>query len=45
MQTTNDVFGNPSAFKTKIVGKLVDHTEQASGNRKLLGVKRKQKPP
>ena len=28
MQTTNDIFVNPSAFETKIAGKLVDDTEQ-----------------
>ena len=43
MQTTNDISVNPSAFKTKIAGKLVD-TEQVSGNTKLLGVKREQNP-
>ena len=45
MQTTNDIFVNPSAIKTKIAGKLVDDTEQVSGKTKLLGVKREQNPP
>ena len=31
MQTTNDIFVNPSAIKTKIAEKLVDDTEQVSG--------------
>ena len=45
MQTTNDVFVNPSAIKTKIAGKPIDETEQVSGKAKLLGVKRVQNPP
>ena len=44
MQTTYDIFLNPSAIKTKIAGKLVDNTDQVSGKTKLLGVKREQKP-
>ena len=32
-------------MKKKIAGKLVDDTEQVSGKRKLLNVKRKQNPP
>ena len=32
-------------MKKKIAGKLVDDTEQVSGTRKLLGVKREQNPP
>ena len=44
MQTTNDVFVNPSAIKTKIVGKVVDDAEQVLGKTKLLGVKREQNP-
>ena len=40
MQTTNDIFVNHWAIKKKIAGKLVDDTEQVSGKRKLLGVKR-----
>ena len=44
MKTTNDVFVNPLAIKTKIAGKLpvVDDTEQVSAKTKLLGVKREQ---
>ena len=30
MQTINDIFVNPSAIKTKIVGRLIDDTEQVS---------------
>ena len=45
MQTTNDIFVNPSAIKTKIAGTLVDDTEQVSRKTKLLGVKREQNPP
>ena len=37
MQTTNDIFVNPSAIKTKIAGKLVDNTTEQ-------GVKREQNP-
>ena len=44
LQTTNDIFVNPSAIKTKNAGKLVDDTEQVSGKTKLLGVKREQNP-
>ena len=44
MQTTNDIFVNPSAIKTKIAGKLIDDTEQVLSKRKLLGVKREQNP-
>ena len=44
MQTTNDIFVNPSAIKTKIAGKLIDDREQVSGETKLLGVKREQNP-
>ena len=44
MQTTNDIFVNPSTIKTKNAGKLVDDTEQVSGKTKLLGVKREQNP-
>ena len=44
MQTTNDIFVNPSAIETKMAGKLVDDTEQISGKTKLLGVKREQPP-
>ena len=40
MQTTNDIFVNPSAIKTKIAGKLVDDTEEILGKTKLLDVKR-----
>ena len=45
MQTTNDIFVNPSAINTKIAGKLLDDTEQVSGKTKLLGVKHEQNPP
>ena len=45
MQTTYDIFVNPSAITTKIAGKLVDDTEQVSGKTKLFGVKREQNPP
>ena len=45
MQTTNNIFVNLSAIKTKIARKLVDDTEQISGKTKLLGVKREQNPP
>ena len=45
MQTTNDIFVNPSSIKTKIAGKLVDDIEQVLGKPKLFGVKRKQNPP
>ena len=45
LQTTNDIFVNPPAIKTKNAGKLVDDTEQVSGKTKLLGVKREQTPP
>ena len=45
MQTTNDIFANPSAFKMKIAGKLIDNTEQVLSKTKLLGVKRTQNPP
>ena len=44
MQTTNYIFVNPLAIKTKIAGKLIDDTEQVSSKRKLLGVEREQKP-
>ena len=44
MQTNNDIFLNPSAIKTKIVGKLVDDAEQVSSKTKLSGVKREQNP-
>ena len=44
MQTTNDIFVNSSAIKTKIAGKLVDNTAQVSGKTKLLGVKCEQNP-
>ena len=44
MQTTNDIFVNPSPIKKKIAGNLDDNTEQVSGSTKLLGVKRKQNP-
>ena len=40
MQTTNDIFVNPSAIKTKIAGKLVDDTDEILGKTKLLDVKR-----
>ena len=30
MQTTYDIFVNPSAIRTKIAGELVDDTEQIS---------------
>ena len=42
MQTTNDIFVSSSAIKTKLVGKLVDDTEQVSDKTKLLGVKHEQ---
>ena len=42
MQTTNDIFVNSSAIKTKIAEKVVDDTGQASSKTKLLGVKREQ---
>ena len=45
MQTTNDIFVNSSAIKTKIAGKLVDDAEQIAGKIKLFGVKREQNPP
>ena len=45
MQTTNDIFLNPSAIETKAAGKLVDDIEQLSGKTKLLGVKREKNPP
>ena len=45
MQTTNDIFVDPSAIKTKIAETLVDDTEQVSGKTKLLGVKRDQNSP
>ena len=45
MQTTNDIFVNPSSIKTKIAGKLVDDIEQLLDKPKLFGVKRKQNPP
>ena len=45
MQTTNDIFVNRSAIKTKIAGKLVNDAEQVLGKTKLLGVKREQNPP
>ena len=45
MQTTYDIFVNPSAIKAKIAGKLVDDTEQISDKTKLVGVKREQNPP
>ena len=44
-ETTNDIFVNPGAIKKKIARKLVDDTEQVSGKKKLLGVKRDQNPP
>ena len=44
MQTTNDIFVNPSPIKTKIAGKLVDDTKQVSGKTKLLGVQARAKP-
>ena len=45
MQTTNDIFVNPSAITTKITGELVDDTEQILDETKLLGVKLEQNPP
>ena len=45
MQTTNDIFVNPSAIKTKIAGKLVDDTEEILGKTKLLAVKRERNAP
>ena len=45
MQTTNDIFVNPSLIKKKIAGEVVDDSEQISGKTKLLGVKREQNPP
>ena len=45
MQTTNDIFVNPSAFKTKIEGELVEDRGQAWGKTKLLGNKREQSFP
>ena len=45
MHTTNDIFVNPSAIKTKIARKLVDNTEQILGKTKLLGVKCERNPP
>ena len=45
MQTTNDIFENPSAITTKIARKLVDDTEQILDETKLLGVKREHNPP
>ena len=45
MQTTYDIFVNPSAIEAKIAGKLVDDTEQILDETKLLGVKREQNPP
>ena len=42
MRSTNDIFVNPRAIKIKIAEKLVEATEQVSGKRKLLGVKREQ---
>ena len=44
MQTTNDIFVNPTAIKTTIARKLVDGTEQVSGKTKLLGVKGEHNP-
>ena len=45
MQTTNDIFVNPSAIKTKIAEKLVDDTEQVSGKNKTVGCQTRTKPP
>ena len=45
MKTTNDIFVNPSAIKTKIAGKLVDDTEQISGKTKTVGCQMRAKPP
>ena len=33
MQTTNDIFVNSLAIKTKIAGKLIDDTVQVSGKK------------
>ena len=44
MQTTNDIFVNSSAIKTKIAGKLVNDTKQVSGKTKLFGVEREKIP-
>ena len=44
LQTTYDIFVNPSAIKTKIAEKLVDDTEQVLGKTKHLSVKREQNP-
>ena len=45
MQTTNDIFLDPSAIKTKIAGQFVDDTEQVWGKTKLFGVKHEKAPP
>ena len=45
MQTTNDIFVNPSAIKTKIAGKLVDDTEKNFGKNKTVGCQTRAKPP
>ena len=47
MQTTNNIFVNPSAIKTKIAGQLpvVDDTEQVLGKTTLLGVRHIKNPP
>ena len=45
MQTTNDIFANPSAINTKNAEKLVDDTEQVLGKTKQLDVKREQNLP
>ena len=44
MQTTNDIFLDPSAIKTKIAGQFVDDTEQVWGKTKLFGVKHEKAP-
>ena len=44
MQTTNDIFVNPSTTRTKIAQQLVDDTRQVWGKTKLLHVKREQNP-
>ena len=44
MQTTNDIFVNPSAIKRKTAGKLVEDKGQVWGKTKLVAVKREQNP-
>ena len=39
MQTTKDIFVNPSVIKTTFAGQLVDDTKQVPGKSKLLVVK------